>query len=397
MKPLIYLDNNATTKVDSEVLNIMLPYFSEHYGNAASLQHKFGKKAAEAIHTAKLGVMKLIDAEEKEVIFTSGATESINLAIKGIYNRYQSIGKHIITCKTEHKAVLAVCSVLEKQGAEVTYLSANTKGEIDLNELEAAIREDTILISLMYANNETGVVNPVREIAEIAISNQILFFCDATQAVGKIPVSVKDFPVDLMAFSSHKIYGPKGVGVLYVKRKNRRIQIEPVLHGGGNLEHSLSSGTLNVPAIVGFGAAALKAQSLLKEEGIKVRKLRDYLEAELLQIEESMVNGAIQNRLPNVCNISFRFLRAESVMASLPMIAMSTGSACSTGSLEPSHVLLAMGLSSEEAHASLRLSLGRFTTKEEIDLSVSLIRNQVNLLREESPVWMLFKKGLLST
>lgn len=396
MSSLIYLDNNATTQVDSDVLEKMLPYFSEQYGNASSLQHIMGKKAAEAVHRAKMEVMALIDADEKELVFTSGATESINLAIKGVYNRYKSIGKHIITCKTEHKAVLEVCAYLEKKGADITYLSVNNKGEIDLEELKSAIREDTILISLMYANNETGILHPVHEISRIAASNDVLFFCDATQAIGKRAVSVKELSIDLMAFSAHKMYGPKGVGALYIKQRSRRIQLEPILHGGGSSKTPLSIGTLNVPAIVGFGAAALKAHNVLKDEAIRINELKVYLEEKLLDIEESFINGSIDNRLPQVCNISFRHLRAEAIMAVLPMIAMSTGSACSTGSLEPSHVLLAMGLSQEDAHASLRLSLGRFTTKDEIDLCVSLISEKVKKLREESPVWMLFKKGLLN-
>lgn len=390
----IYLDNNASTAVDPAVLQEMLPYFSEHYGNAASVNHRFGKKAAEAVHLARECVASIIEASEKEIIFTSGATESINLVIKGVFERYQSVGKHIITCKTEHKAVLDVCKSLEKKGAEVTYLPVNEKGEIDQDEYQNAIRKDTILICILYANNETGVLHPIKNMAKVAQEKNVLFFCDATQAIGKIPVSVKDSAIDLMAFSSHKIYGPKGVGALYIKRKNRRIQLEPLVHGGGQ-ENQLRAGTLNVPGIVGFGAAAIKAQELMNEERIRLDELRNCLEKELLQIEESVVNGDTKNRLPNVTNISFRHLKAEQIMASVPMISMASGSACSTGSLEPSHVLLAMGIENDLAHAALRLSLGRFTTKDEISQTVALLKISIEKLRAESPIWMLYKKGLL--
>ena len=390
----IYLDNNASTAVDPEVLQEMLPYFSEQYGNAASLNHRFGKKAAEGVHLARVRIASLIQASEKEIIFTSGATESINLAIKGVFERYQSIGKHIITCQTEHKAVLDVCKYLEKKGAEITYLPVNENGEIDQDEYENAIRKDTILICILYANNETGIIHPIEKMGKIADENNVLFFCDATQAVGKLPISVKDSSVDLMAFSSHKIYGPKGVGALYIKRKNRRIQLEPLLHGGGQESH-LRAGTLNVPAIVGFGAAAKKAQLLMKDEGLRLAELRNYLEKELLQIEGSYLNGDIERRLPNVTNISFLHVKAEQLMASAPMIAMASGSACSTGSLEPSHVLLAMGLKKDLAHAALRLSLGRFNTTDEINQTIALLKGSIEKLRAESPIWMLYKKGVL--
>ncbi len=390
----IYLDNNASTAVDPEILQEMLPYFSEQYGNAASLNHRFGKKAAEGVHLARVRIASLIQASEKEIIFTSGATESINLAIKGVFERYQSIGKHIITCQTEHKAVLDVCKYLEKKGAEITYLPVNENGEIDQDEYKNAIRKDTILICILYANNETGIIHPIEKMGKIADENNVLFFCDATQAVGKLPISVKDSFVDLMAFSSHKIYGPKGVGALYIKRKNRRIQLEPLLHGGGQESH-LRAGTLNVPAIVGFGAAAKKAQLLMKDEGVRLAELRNYLEKELLQIEGSYLNGDIERRLPNVTNISFLHVKAEQLMASAPMIAMASGSACSTGSLEPSHVLLAMGLKKDLAHAALRLSLGRFNTTDEINQTIALLKGSIEKLRAESPIWMLYKKGVL--
>jgi cysteine desulfurase len=391
----IYLDNNATTAVDPEVLEEMIPYFSEHYGNASSVNHRFGKKAAEAVQNARLRIADLINASEKEITFTSGATESINLAIKGIFTRYQSIGKHIITCQTEHKAVLDACYDLEKKGAEITYLAVDSEGKINLNELQEAIRKDTILISLMYANNETGVINPIQEIAEIANANKVLFFCDATQAVGKVPISILETPIDLMAFSAHKLYGPKGVGALYIKRKNRRIQVEPLLHGGGQENH-LRAGTLNVPGIVGLGAAVLKAKKVMTSESLRLQKLRDHLEEELLKIEQTCINGSKINRLPHVTNITIRFLKAEQLMSKVGNIAMASGSACSTGSLEPSHVLLAMGIAKEDAHASLRLSLGRFTTKEEIETTIKLLNNEIALLRKQSPIWQLYEKGMIN-
>lgn len=394
MATSIYLDNNATTAVDPEVLEQMILYFSEHYGNAASLNHRFGKEAAEAVHNARLRIANLIGASEKEITFTSGATESINLAIKGVFNRYLSIGKHIITSQTEHRAVLDVCRYLEKKGAEITYLAVDSKGQIDLNELKAAIRKDTILISLMYANNETGVINPIHKIAEIAHANNVLFFCDATQAVGKVPVSLLETPIDLMAFSAHKIYGPKGVGALYIKRRNRRVQVEPLLHGGGQENH-LRAGTLNVPGIVGFGAAVFKAQELMSFESLRLQELRDYLETEILKIAQTYSNGSSDSRLPHVLNITIRFLKAEQLMAKLGNIAMASGSACSTGSLEPSHVLLAMGLEKDDAHASIRLSLGRFTTKEEIETTVQLLKKEIAVLRKQSPIWQLYEKGMI--
>ncbi len=390
----IYLDNNATTALDPEVLEEMIPYFSEHYGNAASTNHRFGKKAAEAVNTARLRVAKLINASDKEITFTSGATEAINLAIKGVFNRYQSIGKHIITCQTEHRAVLDVCHYLEKKGAEITYLKVDSAGQLNLDELQRAIRKDTILISIMYANNETGIIHPIPEIAQIANSNKVLFFCDATQAVGKLPISVLEPSIDMLAFSAHKMHGPKGIGALYIKRKSRRIQLEPLLHGGGQESH-LRAGTLNVPGIVGFGAAALKAQKLMLTDSMRLKELRDQLEEEILKIEQTFSNGSNTNRLAHVSNIAVRFLKAEQLMAKVGNIAMASGSACSTGSLEPSHVLLAMGLEKDDAHASLRLSLGRFTTKEEIEITIRLLRKEITVLRKQSPIWELYEKGMI--
>lgn len=394
MAASIYLDNNATTQVDPRVLQEMMPYFTENFGNASSTNHKFGQIAAEAVQTARLRVADLIGATDQEITFTSGATESINIAIKGVYNRYQSIGKHIITCQTEHKAVLDVCRSLEKQGAEVTYLAVDSQGNIDLQDLRNAIRKDTVLIALMYANNETGVIHPIKDIASIAAENKVLFFCDATQAVGKVPISLKSTGIDMMAFSAHKIYGPKGIGALYVKRKTRRIQLEPLMMGGGQ-ENGLRGGTLNVPGIVGMGTAALLCKQTMLEESKRQEALRDHLQESLLKLEATAVNGLTYSRLSNVTNITFRFLKAEHIMVSLGNIALASGSACSTGSLDPSHVLLAMGLSRDDAHASLRFSLGRFNTKEEIDQSIKLVSQKVKDLRKESPAWQLFKGGLI--
>lgn len=391
----IYLDNNATTAVDPHVLDEMLPYFTTHYGNASSTNHVFGKKASAAVVKARERVADLLEAKEEEIVFTSGATESINLAVKGVFERYKSIGNHIISCVTEHKSVLDVLRALEKKGAKVTYLSVDKDGNIDLNELEQAITDETVLISLMFANNETGVIHPVKEIAEIAKDKNILFFCDATQAIGKIRVSVKEIEVDMMAFSGHKIYGPKGVGALYVRKKSRKIQLEPLVHGGGQ-EKGMRGGTYNVPGIVGLGAACERCKELLKKDGKRIAKLRSYLENALLNIDETFVNSVGAKRLPNVSNIVIRFIKAEQLMANLKNVAMSSGSACATGSLDPSHVLMAMGLDKEDAHSSLRFSLGRFNTEAEIDLLIDMLNQKVTKLRGESPVWELFKKGVIT-
>lgn len=290
--------------------------------------------------------------------------------------------------------MLDVCHYLEKKGAEITYLPVDENGLINLNDLREAIRKDTILVALMYANNETGVIHAIDKIAEITASKEVLFFCDATQAVGKISVSVSKYPIDMMAFSAHKLYGPKGVGALYVKRKNRRIQLEPLLHGGGQENH-LRAGTLNVPGIVGFGAAALEAQESMAAESLRLKELRDELEQEILKTEQTFSNGSKAERLPHVLNITIRFLKAEQLMAKLGNIAMASGSACSTGSLEPSHVLLAMGLDKDDAHATLRLSLGRFTTKDEIATTIQLLKKEIVFLRKQSPIWELYEKGMI--
>ena len=393
LKLPVHLDNNATTPVDPKVLEAMLPYFTQHFGNAASRSHAYGWEAEEAVDYARGQVAKLINSEPKEIIFTSGATESDNLAIKGVFESYASKGNHIITCVTEHKAVLDTCKHVEKLGAEVTYLPVQSDGLIDLKELETAIKPTTVLIAIMYANNETGVIQPVKEISAIAKRKGVLFFSDATQAVGKIPVNVIEDGIDLMAFSAHKIYGPKGVGALYVRRKNPRVRIIAQMDGGGH-EKGMRSGTLNVPGIVGLGQACEICRLNMNEDAKRIKILRDKLENDLLQLEETQLNGNKENRLPHVLNISFKYVESEGLMlACNKNIAVSSGSACTSASIEPSHVLKAMGLDDDLAHNTLRFSLGRFTTEEEIDYAIEQVKNTVTQLRELSPLWEMHKEG----
>jgi cysteine desulfurase len=393
LKLPVYLDNNATTPVDPKVLEAMLPYFTQYFGNAASRSHAYGWEAEEAVDYARGQVAKLVGAETKEIIFTSGATESDNLAIKGVFESYASKGNHIVTCVTEHKAVLDTCKHLEKVGAEVTYLPVQSDGLIDLKELEAAIKPTTVLVSIMYANNETGVIQPVQEISLITKRKGVLFFSDATQAVGKIPVNVINDGVDLMAFSAHKIYGPKGVGALYVRRKNPRVRIIAQIDGGGH-EKGMRSGTLNVPGIVGLGQACEICRLNMNEDAKRIKILRDKLENALLQLEETQLNGNKERRLPHVSNISFKYVESEGLMLGCSKdIAISSGSACTSASVEPSHVLKALGLGDDLAHSSLRFSLGRFTTAEEIDYAVEQVKNTVTQLRGLSPLWEMFKEG----
>jgi len=393
LKLPVYLDNNATTPVDPKVLEAMLPYFTQHFGNAASRSHAYGWEAEEAVDYARGQVAKLINSEPKEIIFTSGATESDNLAIKGVFESYASKGNHIITCVTEHKAVLDTCKHVEKLGAEVTYLPVQSDGLIDLKELETAIKPTTVLIAIMYANNETGVIQPVKEISAIAKRKGVLFFSDATQAVGKIPMNVIEDGIDLMAFSAHKIYGPKGVGALYVRRKNPRVRIIAQMDGGGH-EKGMRSGTLNVPGIVGLGQACEICRLNMNEDAKRIKILRDKLENDLLQLEETQLNGNKENRLPHVLNISFKYVESEGLMlACNKNIAVSSGSACTSASIEPSHVLKAMGLDDDLAHNTLRFSLGRFTTEEEIDYAIEQVKNTFTQLRELSPLWEMHKEG----
>jgi cysteine desulfurase len=380
----VYLDNNATTPMDPGVLEEMTPYFIQHFGNAASRNHPFGWAAEEAVNYAREQVAQLIGAEPKEIIFTSGATESDNLALKGIFEMYTTKGNHIITVKTEHSAVLDACNHIEKLGGLITYLDVKKDGLIDLEELENAVRPETILISVMYANNETGVIQPIKEISAISKKNGALFFTDATQAVGKIPVNVMNDGIDLMAFSAHKIYGPKGVGALYVRRKNPRVKVTAQIDGGGH-ERGMRSGTLNVPGIVGFGKACELCRIEMKKEFEQIKLLRDQLENELLKLDGTSINGNTINRLPNVTNMSFRNAESQGLMSAINKnIAVSSGSACTSASPEPSHVLKAMGLSDDLAHSSIRFSLGRFTTPEEIDFTTDQVREAVLKLRESN-------------
>ena len=394
LKLPIYLDHNATTPMDPRVLEAMIPYFTENFGNAASRNHSFGWHAEEAVDYAREQVAQLINADPKEVIFTSGATEGDNLAIKGVYEMYASKGNHIITCTTEHKAVLDTCKHLEKLGAEVTYLEVQPDGLIDLKQLEAAMRPTTILVAIMYANNEIGVIQPIKEISAIAKKHGALFFTDAVQAVGKIPVDVIADGIDIMAFTAHKMYGPKGVGALYVRRKNPRVKVTAQMDGGGH-ERGMRSGTLNVPGIVGFGKACEIARTDMAADTERIAKLRDKLENALKQIDESYVNGNPAHRLPHVSNISFKYVEGEGLMMGFNQnIALSSGSACTSASLEPSYVLKALGLGDDLAHSSLRFGLGRYTTEEQIDYTIKAVTDTVLKLREMSPLWERFKEGV---
>jgi cysteine desulfurase len=389
----IYLDNNATTPLDPRVLEAMMPYLTQNFGNAASRNHPFGWVAEEAVDYAREQIAKLINCNPKEIIFTSGATESDNLAIKGVFEMYASKGNHIITTTTEHKAVLDTCKHIEKSGGKVTYLKVNSEGLIDLKELEAAITDKTILISIMYGNNETGVIQPIREISALARRHGVLFMTDATQAVGKIPVDVEADKIDLMAFTAHKMYGPKGVGALYVRRKNPRVKVTAQMDGGGH-ERGMRSGTLNVPGIVGLGKACEIALQEMEQESKRLSAMRDRLEKELLTVEESYVNGSREHRLPHVTNISFKYVEGEGLMMGVKDIAVSSGSACTSASLEPSYVLKALGLSDDLAHSSLRFGLSRFTTEEEVDYAINHVKEAVAKLRDMSPLWEMFKEGI---
>ncbi len=390
----IYLDNNATTPLDPRVFEAMTPFFLEHYGNAASRSHAFGWAAEEAVDYAREQVAALIGADPKEIIFTSGATEADNLALKGVFEMYASKGNHIITLTTEHKAVLDACKHIEKTGGEVTYLEVQEDGLVDLQKLEAAITPKTVLISIMWGNNETGVLQPVRKISEIARRHGVLFFTDGTQAVGKIPVDVIADGIDLMAFSAHKMYGPKGVGALYVRRKNPRVKVTAQVDGGGH-ERGMRSGTLNVPGIVGFGKACEIAGQEMDAEAKRLSALRDKLEAGLLQVEEAYVNGNREHRLPHTTNISFKYVEGEGLMMGFNKnIALSSGSACTSASLEPSYVLKALGLGDDLAHSSLRFGLGRFTTEDQIDYTIKAVSDTVLKLREMSPLWEMWKEGI---
>jgi cysteine desulfurase len=386
LKLPVYLDYNSTTPCDSRVVEAMLPYFTDRFGNAASRSHARGWEAEEAVELAREQIAALIGAEPKEVVFTSGATEADNLAIKGVVEAYAAKGSHIITVATEHKAVLDTCGHVEKKGGQITYLSVNPEGLIDLEELEAAIRPTTILIAVMFANNEIGVIQPVREIGDIARRHGVLFFSDATQAVGKIPVDVLADGIDLMAMSAHKLYGPKGIGALYVRRRGPRVRLSAQMDGGGH-ERGMRSGTLNVPGIVGFGEACSICGQEMEVDGLRIQLLRDRLECALLALDGARLNGSREHRLPQTTNISFKGIDGDALLAALGKnVALSSGSACTSASMEPSYVLKALGLEDELAHASLRLGLGRFTTPEEVDYAIGEIGKTVGRLRENSGV-----------
>ena len=385
LKLPVYLDNNATTQMDPRVLEAMTPFFLEHFGNAASRSHAFGWEAEEAVEYAREQVAKLIGAAPTEIVFTSGGTESDNLAIKGVYEMYAGKGNHIITAVTEHKAVLDTCKHIEKLGGDVTYLPVKADGLIDLKELEAAIKPTTILIAIMYANNETGTIQPIPEICAIAKKNGVLMFTDAVQTVGKIPVDVIKDGIDLMSFTAHKMYGPKGVGALYVRRKNPRVKVTAQMDGGGH-ERGMRSGTLNVPGIAGFGKACEICMFEMEADTQRIGKLRDKLETALMTLEGVHINGSTKQRLPQVTNISFNNVEGEGLLMGFNKnIAVSSGSACTSASIEPSYVLKALGLGDDLAHSSLRFSLGRFTSEEQIDYAIKIISETVLKFREMSP------------
>jgi len=399
MKKPIYLDYSATTPVDPRVAKAMCSYLTMEdglFGNAASRSHQYGWDAEEAIETARNNVAALIGANAKEIVWTSGATESDNLAIKGVAQFYAKKGKHIITSKTEHKAVLDTCRHLERDGFEVTYLDPEENGLIDLGKLEAAMREDTILVSIMHVNNEIGVIQDVKAIGELCRSRKILFHVDAAQSAGKVPIDVEEMKIDLLSLSAHKIYGPKGIGALFVRRKPR-VRLEAQMHGGGH-ERGMRSGTLPTHQIVGMGEAFRLAKEEMASESERVRMLRDRLLNGLKDIEEVYINGDLEQRVPHNLNISFNFVEGESLMMALSELAVSSGSACTSASLEPSYVLRALGRSDELAHSSIRFSIGRFTTEADIDRAVELCRQKISKLRELSPLWDMYKEGIdLST
>lgn len=394
MKLPIYLDYAATCPVDERVAKKMMEYLTIDgaFGNPASRSHKFGWQAEEAVDIARNQIANLIGADSREIVFTSGATEANNLAIKGAAHFYQTKGKHIITCKTEHKAVLDTCRQLEREGFEVTYLNPKSDGLVDLEELKSVMRDDTILVSIMHVNNEIGVIQDIEKIGEICRERKIIFHVDATQSVGKLPINLEQLKVDLMSMSSHKLYGPKGIGALYVRRKPR-IRLEAIIHGGGH-ERGMRSGTLPVHQIVGMGEAYRICKEEMATEMPRLQALRDRLYNGLKDIEETYVNGSMEHRVDNNLNISFNYVEGESLMMALRDIAVSSGSACTSASLEPSYVLRALGLNDELAHSSIRFSLGRWTTEEEIDYTVELVKSAVTKLRELSPLWDMFKEGI---
>ena len=390
----IYMDNHATTPMDPRVLEEMLPYFMEKFGNAASRNHSFGWAAEEGVETARERIAKLVGATTKEIIFTSGATESDNLAIKGVAEMYREKGNHIITAVTEHKAVLDTCKRLEKYGYRVTYLPVQKDGLIDLEDLKRAIDDKTILVTIMFANNEIGVLQPVAEIGKICREKGVIFHTDATQAVGKVPVDVNKQNIDVMSISGHKMYGPKGVGALYVRRKNPRVQISAVIDGGGH-ERGMRSGTLNVPGIVGLGKACAIAQEEMAQESCRMAGLRNRLRDRITgKLDEVYINGSMDHRLPGNLNISFAYVEGESLLMGINDIAVSSGSACTSATLEPSYVLKALGTGDDLAHSSIRFGIGRFNTEAEVDYVADRVIETVERLRELSPLYEMAKEGI---
>lgn len=394
MKLPIYLDYSATCPMDPRVAEKMMQFMTMDgtFGNPASRSHRFGWQAEEAVDIARNQIAELVNADPREIVFTSGATEADNLAIKGVANFYGKKGKHIITCTTEHKAVLDTCRQMEREGFDVTYLDPESNGLVDLAKLEAAMRPDTILVSIMHVNNEIGVIQDIATIGEMCRSRGILFHVDATQSVGKLPIDLAELKVDLMSFSAHKVYGPKGIGALYVRRKPR-VRLEAQMHGGGH-ERGMRSGTLPVHQIVGMGEAYRIAKEEMAEEMARIRTLRDRLWNGLKDMEAVYVNGDLEQRIVTNLNVSFAFVEGESLIMALKDLAVSSGSACTSASLEPSYVLRALGLNDELAHSSIRFSIGRYTTEEEVDYAIELCRSAVTRLRELSPLWDMYKEGI---
>jgi cysteine desulfurase len=395
MGRVIYMDNHATTPMDPRVLEAMLPYFTDHFGNAASRNHQFGWEAEAAVDHGREQIGRLINAKPKEIIFTSGATESDNLALKGVVEFYKDKGNHIITAVTEHKAILDTCKALERTGkAQVTYLPVDKEGLVDLDDLRKAITAKTILISIMYANNEIGTIQPVREIGRIAKEKGIIFHSDATQGVGKIPLDVEAMGIDLMSFTGHKIYGPKGCGALYVRSKGPRVRLTPMMDGGGH-ERGMRSGTLNVPGIVGFGKACELSGAEMETEAARMIELRGRLQKGLFdQLDEVYLNGHPTHRLPGNLNVSFAFVEGESLLMGLKDVAVSSGSACTSATLEPSYVLKALGVGDDLAHTSIRFGLGRFNTIEDVDYVTERVVHEVRRLRDMSPLYEMAKEGI---
>ena len=394
MKLPIYMDNHSTTQCDPRVVDAMLPYFTEKFGNSASRNHSFGWEGEEGVAYARKQIAKLINADAKEIVFTSGATESDNLALKGVVEMYKEKGDHIITSSTEHRAILDAAKSLEKRDMNVTYLPVDKFGMVNPEDVRGAITDKTILISVMLANNEIGTINPIKEIGKIAKEKGVLFHCDATQGVGKIPVDVQDMGIDLMSFTSHKIYGPKGVGALYVRRKAPRVRLVPMIDGGGH-ERGMRSGTLPVPSIVGFGKAVELCAQEMAEESIRTKTLRDRLHEGITgALEEVYLNGHPTERLPGNLNISFAYVEGEALLMGVKEIALSSGSACTSATLEPSYVLRALGVGSDLAHSSIRFGVGRFTTAEEVEYTIDRMIKAVNHLREMSPLYEMAKEGI---